>query len=104
MLLRFMVLMVFATSAGIAQTPLRFELKRVEKQTLACRTTFEYPEIISAASPEARDRMNAGILRLLLRQSGWPDDDSGFRSLEAYANAFLQDCARFQTRPEAREL
>jgi hypothetical protein len=103
-MLRLIVLTVSIVYSGIAQGPLRFELKRVEKKTTACVITFEYPEIISAESPQARDRMNAGILRILLRQSSWPAPDSGFRSLDAYANAFLGECAAFQKRPEAREL
>lgn len=104
MMLRLIVLTVSMAHLGVAQGPLRFELKRVEKKTTACLITFEYPEIISAASPQARDRINAGILRVLLRRSDWPGVDSGFRSLDAYANAFLDHCAQFQSRPEAREL
>lgn len=84
-----------------AQGPFRFELKRMEKRAGACVTTFEYPEILSAASLVARDRINAGILRMLLRGSGWPAADSGARSLESYANAFMSECAEFQKRPEA---
>lgn len=91
-------------SLGIAQGALRFELRQVEKKTGACVISFEYPEIISAASPEVRDRINAGILRVLLRRSDWPGSDSGFHSLDAYANAFLQDCAEFQRRPDPRAL
>jgi len=83
---------------------LRFELKRVEKKTSTCVITFEYPEIISAASPQVRDRINAGILRVLLRWSAWPGSDSGFPSLDEYANAFLKQCAGSQKRPEARGL
>ena len=82
----------------VAQGPLRFELKRIEKKTTRCVVTFEYPEVISAASPQARDRINAGILRVLLRRSDWPAPDSGFRSLEAYANDFLTFCAS-ESRP-----
>lgn len=91
-------------SLAVAQGPLRFELKRVEKKTPTCVISFEYPEIISAASPQARDRINTGILRVLLRQSDWPGSDSGFRSLDAYANAFIEQCAQFQRQPEARGL
>lgn len=104
MMLRIVALAVCVLSAGLAQGPLRFELKRIEKQRPACLITFEYPEIISAASPEVRDRINKGITQLLLRRSGWPADDSGFRSLDAYANAFLEECSGFQTRPEAHDL
>ena len=42
---------------GAAEGPLRFELKRVEKKTTGCVLTFQYPEIISAASPQVRDRI-----------------------------------------------
>ena len=101
MMLRLIVLAVWIVSLGRTQGPLRFELKRVEKKTTGCVITFEYPEIISAASPQARDRMNAGILRVLLRRSDWPAPDSGVRSLDAYADAF---CAEFQKGPQAREL
>ena len=48
--------------------------------------------------------MNAGILRVLLRRSDWPAPDSGVRSLDAYANVFLKQCAGFQEQPEAPEL
>jgi hypothetical protein len=104
MLVRLMILTVSMVHLRAAEDPLRFELKRVEKKTTGCSITFQYPEIISAASPETRDRINAGILRLLLRRSDWPAPDSGARSLDAYANVFLKDCAAFQTRPEARVL
>src|SRR5258708_30383494 len=104
MMLRLIVLTISIVYSGIAQGPLRFELKRIEKKTSACVITLEYPEIISAASPQAPDRMNAGILRMLLRQSSWPAADSGFRSLDEYANAFLDKCAAVQNRPECRPL
>jgi hypothetical protein len=101
---RLLLLAVSMTSLGIAQGRLRFEVKQVTKETRACVTNFEYPEIISAASPEVRDRINAGILRVLLRRSDWPGSDSGFRSLDEYANGFLKECEDFQSRPEHREL
>jgi hypothetical protein len=82
-MLRLIVLSVSIVYLGVAQGPLRFELKRFEKKTTGCVITFEYPEIISAASPQARDRINAGILRVLLRASDWPAADSGARSLDA---------------------
>jgi len=107
MMLRLIVLtvaMFYLARVGRAEGPLRFELKQVEKRTTGCVITFQYPEIISAASPQVRDRMNAGILRVLLRLSDWPAPDSGVRSLDAYANVFLKECADFQTRPEARDL
>jgi len=103
-MLRLIVLTVSMVHLGVAQGPLRFELKRVEKKTPACVITFEYPEIISAASSQARDRMNAGILRVLLRRSDWPGTDSGARTLDEYANVFLKHCTEFQSAPEAREL
>jgi hypothetical protein len=104
MVLRLIVLTVLMVRLGVAQGPLRFELKRVEKKTRACVISFEYPEIISAASSQTRDRMNAGILRVLLRRSDWPGTDSDTRTLDEYANAFLKHCREFQSRPEAREL
>jgi hypothetical protein len=103
-MLRLIALTVSIVYLGAAEAPLRFELKRVEKKTTGCVITFQYPEIISAASPQVRDRINAGILRVLLRRSDWPAADSGVRSLDAYANVFLKECADFQTRPEARDL
>ena len=103
-MLRLIALTVSMVYLGAAEGPLRFELKRVEKKTTGCVISFQYPEIISAASPQVRDRINAGILRVLLRRSDWPAADSGVRSLDAYANVFLKECADFQTRPEARDL
>jgi hypothetical protein len=84
--------------------PLRFELKRIEMQTRTCAISIEYPEIISAASAEARERINAGIRRALLRQTSWPASDSGQPSLEAYADGFLNACAGNQSRPEIGSL
>jgi hypothetical protein len=104
MMLRLIVLTISMVYLGGAQEPLRFELKRIERKTPACVITFEYPEIISAASPQVRDRMNAGILRVLLRQSNWPAADSGARSLDAYADVFLKECAEFQKEPQPRGL
>ena len=89
---------------AFGQGPLRFELKRFEKETRSCHVILEYPEITSAASPEARDRINAGILKLLLRQNSWPASDSGSRSLEGYVNAFLRECVAEQDRPERHPL
>lgn len=97
-------LLLLMVGVAFAEGPLRVEFKRVEKTTAQCTVTFEYPEVISAASPAARDRINAGILRVLLRLSDWPGRDSGLRSLDAYADAFLQSCTEFQKRPEARFL
>jgi hypothetical protein len=104
MMLRLIVLTVSMVYLGAAEGPLRFELKRVEKKAMGCVITFQYPEIISASSPHVRDRMNAGILWVLLRRSDWPAPDSGVRSLDAYANVFLKECADLQTRPEGRDL
>jgi hypothetical protein len=104
MTFRLIALIVPMAWLASAQGPLRFELKRIEKRTTECLTTFVYPEIISAASPQARDRINAGILRLLLRRTGWPGSDSGFRSLDAYADDFLKSCKESQGTPEARPL
>jgi hypothetical protein len=103
-MLRLILLALSAASLGIAQGPLRLELKHFEKKTKPCVIQLEYPEIVSAASAEARDRMNAGILRVLLRRSDFPGSDSGFRSLDEYANGFLKSCEEFQSRPEARGL
>ena len=103
-MLRLVLLALSVASLGTAQGPLRFELEHFEKKTKACVIKLEYPEITSAASPQARDRMNAGILRVLLRQSDFPGSDSGFRSLDEYANGFVKECEGFQSRPEARSL
>jgi hypothetical protein len=89
---------------AFGQEPLRFELKRFEKKTSSCHVILEYPEITSAASPEARDRMNVGILKLLLRQNSWPASDSGSRSLEEYVNAFFKECTDEQDRPQPHPL
>jgi Protein of unknown function (DUF3298) len=96
----------FALTASLAgaQGPLRFELKRIEKKTERCVVTFEYPEVISAASLQARDGINAGILRVLLRRTDWPAADSGFHSLDAYAGDFMKYCAEFQNGPAPRQL
>jgi uncharacterized protein DUF3298 len=104
MMLRLILLTVSIVPWAVAQGPLRFELKLVEKKTPTCVISFEYPEIISAASPQVRDTINAGLLRVLLRRSDWPASDSGFHSLDAYINAFLKDCAEFQTEPQHHEL
>jgi uncharacterized protein DUF3298 len=103
-MLRLVVLIVSVACLAAAQEPLRFELKQIKKTAPGCVMTFEYPEIISAASAQARDRMNAGILRVLLRQSNWPANNSGAASLEAYANEFLGYCTEFQKEPHARGL
>jgi len=81
-----------------AQEPLRFERKIIQTRTTGCIATFEYPEIITAGSPQARDRINSGILDLLLRQTGWPSHASGFRSLRAYIDDFMKSCAAHPTR------
>jgi uncharacterized protein DUF3298 len=104
MMFRLMLLAVSVIPLCVAQGPLRFEVKHVEKKTPACVITFDYPEIILAASPEVRDRMNAGILRILLRRTDWPPRDSGLRSLDSYANEFLKYCAEFQRGPQPRAL
>jgi hypothetical protein len=104
MMLRLIALTVAMVYSGIAQGPLRFELKRVEKKTTSCIITFEYPEIISAATPQARDRINAGIRRVLLRHTDWPAHDSGLASIDAYANEFMTYCAEYQKGPQPREL
>jgi hypothetical protein len=64
----------------------------MEKKTAGCFVSFEYPEITSAGSPEVRDRINAGIVRVLLRRSDWPASDSGVWSLDAYVKMFLKSC------------
>ena len=56
-MLRLILLIVSTVSCAVAQGPLRFELKRVEKKTSTCVITFEYPEIISAAAPKVRDHI-----------------------------------------------
>ena len=63
------------------------------------RHNFEYLEIISAASPQVGDRVNAGIVRVLLRQSNWPAADSVTRSLDAYADVFLKSAPGSKKNP-----
>jgi len=101
---RLLPALFFIAYLGAAQGPLQFELKRIEKKTPSCVSAFEYPEIISAGSRVARDQMNAGILRTLLRRSDWPASESGFRSLNAYSDAFMKDCAAFQRERQAHPL
>jgi len=103
-MLRLIALTVSMVYSGIAQGPLRFELKRIEKKTTSCVITFEYPEIISAATPQARERINAGIRRVLLRHTDWPARDSGLASIDAYAKEFMTYCAEYQKGPTPREL
>ncbi|MFN7998009.1 MAG: RsiV family protein [Bryobacteraceae bacterium] len=93
MMLRLIALIVSTSCLSVAQGPLGFELKRVERKTPGCVITFEYPEIVSAASALARDRINAGILQILLRPPQWPPaPDSGIRLLEGYVNFFQKQC------------
>jgi len=103
-MLRLITLIVSMAALAAAQGPLRFELKRLEKRPAGCTLVFEYPEIISAETPQARDRINAGILRVLLRRNDWPAPDSGFPSLNAYADNFIKFCGEFQKRAEGRAL
>jgi hypothetical protein len=96
MILRFLALMVSTSCWLVAQGPLRFEVKRVERKTAGCVITLEYPEVISAASAPARDRINAGILRILLRPPQWPPaPSSSIGSLETYVALFLKQCEGF---------
>jgi len=104
MIPRLIVLTVSMVYSAIAQGPLRFELKRIEKKTAPCIITFDYPEIISAATPRARERINAGIRRVLLRQTEWPAHDSGLASIDAYAKDFMTYCAEYQKGPQPRGL
>jgi hypothetical protein len=104
MVLRLIGLTVWMVYSGIAQGPLRFELKRVEKKTTSCVITLEYPEIISAATSQARERMNAGILRVLLRRTDWPANDSGLATIETYAKEFMTYCAEYQKGPQPHPL
>src|SRR5258707_8542814 len=90
-MLRTIGMAVWVTALALAQAPLPYEIRHVEKKSPGCLVSFEYPEITSAA-PEVRDRINAGILQVLLRRSIWPASDSGFRSLDEYANTFVRDC------------
>ena len=103
-MLRMVAVAAWMACSSIAQGPLRFEVKRVEKKTASCVIAFEYPEIISAATPQARERMNAGIRRVLLRRTDWPAPDSGRASLEAYAQEFMASCAGYQKGSEPRPL
>jgi len=82
MILRLIVLVGSIASLADAQGPLRFELKQLERKTPNCVITIEYPEIVSAATPQARDRINAGIRRVLLQHTEWPERDSGLPSVD----------------------
>lgn len=73
---------------AVAQPRLRYETRRFEKKTSNCVVSFEYPEITSAASPEVRDRIDAGIRKVLLRMTQYPPAPSHFQSLEQYATNF----------------
>ena len=68
-MLRLITVTVWLAALAVAQGPLRYETRRIEKNSPGCVVSFEYPEIISAASPEVRDRINAGILGVLLRRT-----------------------------------
>jgi len=83
---------VWVAALAFAQAPLPYEIRHVEKKSSGCFVSFDYPEITSAAPPEVRDRINAGILEVLLRRSDWPASDSGIRSLDEYANTFVRYC------------
>src|SRR5579859_5535994 len=85
--------LILMASPAWAQESLRFQRQIVEKHTTGCVATFEYPEIITAGTSQARDRINAAILHVLLRKTEWPAPDSGFPSLDAYANDFIKGCA-----------
>jgi hypothetical protein len=104
MILRLIVLVGSMASLADAQGPLRFELKQLERKTPNCVITIEYPEIVSAATPQARDRINAGIRRVLLQHTEWPERDSGLPSIDAYAKEFMTHCAEYQEGPQRREL
>jgi hypothetical protein len=104
MILRLFAMAMLSVCPASGFQPLRFELKHLEKNTPSCKVIIEYPEIISAASTEARDRINAGILSLLLRQNSWPASDSGSRSLDTYVKAFFEECTDHQQRLEAHPM
>lgn len=99
---RQLVLAVCFTCFASAAEPLRFEVKRVEKKTPGCVITFEYPEVLSAASLQARNRINAGLLHLLMRRTGFPGSDSGVHSLDEYATVFLGECRQFHEATEGK--
>jgi hypothetical protein len=92
---RLMMVTVWLAALAIAQGPLGYETKRIEKKSAGCVVSFEYPEITSAASPQVRDRINAGVLGVMMRSSGWPAPDSGARSLDAYVKMSFEGCAQF---------
>jgi len=94
-MLRLITVTVWLAALAVAQGPLRYETRQIEKKTPGCVVSFEYPEIISAASPQVRDRINAGILGVLLRRIDWPASDSGVRSVDEYAETFLKNCDQF---------
>ena len=97
--LRVVAFLISIAFSICAQEPLRFERKIIQTRTTGCIATFEYPEIVTAGSSRARDRINSGILDVLLRQTDWPSRASGFRSLTAYIDDFVKDCAALPTRP-----
>jgi hypothetical protein len=109
MTLRLLALVVSTACLSFAQGPLRFELRQVERKTAGCGViTFDYPEIMSAASPEARDKINAGILRVLLRETDIGPPRYAGRSLATYTAQFFSNCQEFRAwsegKPPFREL
>jgi hypothetical protein len=94
-MLRFVVVTVWLAASAAAQGPLQYEMRRTEKKSPGCLVSFEYPEVTSAASPKVRDRINAGLLRVLLRRSDWPAADSGAESVAAYMKMSFDNCAQF---------
>jgi len=102
-MLRLITMTVWLAALAAAQAPLRYESRRIEKKIPRCVVSFEYPEIMSAASPQVRDRINAGILEVLLRSTDWPPSSSGVPSLDAYAKTFLDYCEQFHKSSDESE-
>ena len=94
-MVRLIVLAVWLAALAAAQAPFRYEIRRMEKKSPSCSLSFEYLEITSAASVEVRDRLNAGILKLMLRRAEFPGDDSGMRSLDAYSAKYIKECSAY---------
>jgi hypothetical protein len=94
-MLRFAIAVVCLTAFARAQGSLHLETRRIEKSSPGCFISFEYPEAISALTVQARDRINAGILGVLLRSTGIGSRASGSRTLSAYAANFLGFCRQY---------
>jgi hypothetical protein len=77
---------------AFAQAPLQFQTRNFEKKARGCEVSFQYPEIVSVPTTEAANRINAAILRTLLQKIDWRPADSDARSMDEYADRYLDDC------------